>query len=331
VKRVAILIGLFASALVVIVLALRIAPVRRVLTDAPGIGPVFEWLADFIHGSTAREPIAVAYGFDHPPGDLADARDRLARVTGLPTAIRGNTLVVTAGADDDAMRAFVVPRRDPIRMFFVVYQSEALDRIGRTLRGDDQAKRLGLTVELDHIGYHLHAPDDILWVNPDWAAAHHCSGDRIEGTGVACFLSPRVRLDAYVHGDPGLFIDPHPDALAVPTGFDFYVEDDGDAYELETVPIIVGPQRLEGIAVAGDEIDLALGADAATTLAGRAKATDVEVVAELAPGRLLPVTLAGPGHIAITVGADAQRAADELALAALGLHQLRDHSTGTQP
>jgi hypothetical protein len=55
------------------------------------------------------------------------------------------------------------------------------------------------------------------------------------------------------------------------------------------------------------------------------------VVAELAPGRLLPVTLAGPGHIAITVGADAQRTADELALAALGLHQLRDHSTGTQP
>jgi hypothetical protein len=325
VKRVAIIVGLVASALVVIVLALRIPAAQRALTDAPVVGPFFEWLADLVHAPAPREPVDIVYAFDRrlAPNELASARDRLARLTGFPAAIRGDNVVVTAGPDDDVLRAIVTPRRDPIRVFVVVYQSDELDRIRKALRADDQAKHLGITVELDHVGYHLHAPSEIMYVNPDWADAHHCTGHRIEGTGIGCLLTGRDRLAAYVRGDAGLFTDPHPDALAAPTGRSFYVEDDGDAYELESVPITIAPPHLAGIAVADDAIDLALGPDAAGALAARATTPDVELVAELAPGTLLPVEPAGSGHIAITIGADAQRAADELALAALGLHQLR--------
>jgi hypothetical protein len=324
VKRLAILVGLVASALVMIVLALRIPLAHRALTDAPVIGPFFDWLADLAHIHTPREPVDIVYTFDRPPSParLTSARDRLGRLTGLRTVVRGTKLVVTAGPDDDPLRAIITPRREPIRVFLVVYQSAELDRLRTALRTDDQAKRLGITVELDRIGYHLHAPSEIMYVNPDWADAHHCTGHRIEGTGVGCLLTGRDRIAAYVRGDAGLFTDAHPDALAAPTGFSFYVEDDGDAYELESVPITIAPSQVTNIQVAGDAIDLALGPDAAAALSARATASDVEMVAELAPGHLLPVELAGSGHIAITTGSDAQRAADELALAALGLHQV---------
>jgi hypothetical protein len=325
VKRIAIIVGLVASALVVIVLALRIPVAHRALTRAPGIGPFFEWLADLTHIHTERESIDVVYAFEHPPSsdEIRAGRDSLRRLTGLPTSIRGNTIVVTARPDDDALRAIVTPRRDPTRIFVVVYQSDELDRIRKALRTDDQATRLGITVELDHVGYHLHAPSEITYVNPDWADAHHCTGHRIEGTGVGCLLTGRDRLAAYVRGDAGLFTDPHPDALAAPSGRSFYVEDDGDAYELESVPVAVAPSQITDVQAAGDAIDLALAPDAAAALAARATTPDAELVAELAPGALLPVTLGAPGHVEITVGADAQRAADELALAALGLHQVR--------
>lgn len=321
-KRVAIVVGLVASALVVLVLALRIPAAQHSLTEAPVVGPFFEWLADLTH--VPREPVEAVYTSDRQltARELASAREPLHRLTSLPVTIRDHQLVVTAGPDDDPLRAFITPRREPIRIFLVTYQSPELEQLRRTLRTDDQAKHLGISVELDRVGYHLHAPSEIMYVNPDWADAHHCTGHRIEGTGVGCLLTGRDRLTAYVRGDAGLFTDPHPDLLQTPTGFSFYVEDSGDAYELESVPIIVGAPRLEGIAVAGDALDLALGPDAATTIAGRAKVTDLDLVAELAPGRLLPVTLGAPGHIEIAVGPDAQRAADELTLASLGLHQV---------
>jgi hypothetical protein len=324
VKRVAIIVGLVASALVVIVVALRIPVARRALTNAPVVGPFFEWLADLVHAPTSREPVEVVYSCDRPlsPRELTAARDRLRRLTGLPTRFRGQHLIVTAGPDDDVLRAIVTPSRDPLRVFVVVYQSAELEHIRKALRTDDQAKHLGITVELDHVGYHLHAPSEIMYVNPDWADAHHCTGHRIEGTGIGCLLTGRDRLAAYVRGDAGLFTDPHPDALATPSGRSFYVEDDGDAYELESVPIAIAPSQLTDVHAADDAIDLALAPDVAAAVAARATSPDVELVAELAPGHLLPVELAASGHIAITVGADAQRAADELALAALGLHQV---------
>jgi hypothetical protein len=323
-KRIAIIVGLVASALVVIVLALRIPVAQRALTNAPVVGPFFEWLADLVHAPAPREPVDIVYAFDRrlAANELASARDRLARLTGFPAAIRGDNVVVTAGPDDDVLRAIVTPHRDPIRVFVVVYQSDELDRIRKALRADDQAKHLGITVELDHAGYHLHAPSEIMYVNPAWADAHHCTGHRIEGTGVGCLLTGRDRLAAYVRGDAGLFTDPHPDALDAPTGRSFYVENDGDAYELESVPIAIAPSQLTDVQATGDAIALALAATAAAAVAARATTPDVELVAEVAPGTLLPVELTAPGHLAITVGADAQRAADELALAALGLHQV---------
>ena len=322
-KRIAIIAGLFASLLVVLALALRNPATNRFLTGAPVIGPVFEWMFELVH-PPGRHPVHTLYAFHHhlPPDELARARDRVARITGLPVTIQVTRLVVTAGPDDDPLRAIVTPRREPLRVFVVVYQSDELDHIRKALRTDDQAKHLGITVELDHVGYHLHAPSEIMYVNPAWADAHHCTGHRIEGTGVGCLLTGRDRLAAYVRGDADLFTDPHPDALAAPSGRSFYVEDDGDAYELESVPIAITPSQITDVQVAGDAIDLALAPDAAAALAARATSPDIELVAELAPGTLLPVTLGAPGHVEIAVGADAQRAADELALAALGLHQV---------
>jgi hypothetical protein len=205
----------------------------------------------------------------------------------------------------------------------VVYQSDELERIRKAIRTDDQAKHLGLTLELDHVGYHLHARDEFMYVNQAWADAHHCTGQRIEGTGVGCLVTGHERLAAYVRGDAGLFTDPHPDALAAPTGRSFYIEDDGDAYELESTATTIAPSQLTDVQVAGDALDLALSPDVTSAIAARATAPDVELVAELEPGALLPVTLASAGHIAITVGANAQREADLLALASLGLHPVR--------
>jgi hypothetical protein len=325
VKRVAIITGLCASALVALVLALRIPAARGFLIDLPGVGPLFDWVSELVHGPPPRRAATVAYALapNASDADLATARDRLDRLTNLPTAVRGKRLVVIPGPDDDPLAAIISVRRDPIRVFVVVYQSEELDRIKKALRSDEQAKHLGLTVELDHVGYHLHAPPDMLYVNPDWAAAHHCTGHRIEGTGIACTVTARERIDAYTHGDAGLFIDPHPDALATPPGRAFYVDDDGNAYELESTPIEIAPQQITSVQVTGDAIELAFAPAADAAIAARTTAPDVELVAELPPGALLPVTRTAPGHIAFAVGADAQRVADELALAALGLHQVR--------
>jgi hypothetical protein len=325
VKRVAIIVGLVASALVMLLLALRMPAARGYLIDLPGVGPVFEWVSELVHGPSQRHPINVLYALDHhlSPSELATARDRLARLTMLPTRVQGYRLVVHAGPDDDQLRALVSVRRDPIRVFVVVYQSEELDRVRKALRTDEQAKRLGLTVELDRVGYHVHAPDELMYVNPDWADAHHCTGHRIEGTGIACPLSPKQRLDAYVRGDAGLFTDPHRDLLAAPPGRGFYIEDDGDAYELEATPVTIAPMQLAGIDASGDDIELTLAPDAAAAIAARATTSDVQLVAELAPGALHAVTLAGPGKLALAVGPGAQRIADELALAGLGLHEVQ--------
>jgi hypothetical protein len=324
VKRAAIIAGLVASLLVLLVLGLRMPGTRGVLIDLPGVGPVLEWVSDLVRGPTPRHPIEVAYrlGRTVSPDELARARDRLDRLAMLPVSIRGDRLVVTADPTDDPLRATFIPRRDPIRVFVVVYQSPELDRIRKALGSDEQAKHLGLSVDLDYVGYHVHAPADMMYVNPAWADAHHCTGHRIEGTGIACPLTPRERLDAYVRGDAGLFTDPHPDALATPPGRSFYIEDDGDAYELEATPIEIAPSQIADVQVAGDVVQLMLAPSAAAAIAARATSPDIELVAEIAPGQLQPVTLSGPAVIAFAVRTDPQRVADELALAALGLHPI---------
>lgn len=323
-KRAAIIAGLVASLLVLLVLALRMPGPRAVLIDLPGVGPAFEWISDLVHGAERRAPIEAAYRASRPlsAGELARARVQLHRLTTLPVTVRGDRLVVTASDGDALNRAMLSTRHDPIRVFVVVYQSPELDRIRKALGADEQARHLGLSVELDSVGYHLHAPGDMMYVNPAWAEAHHCTGHRIEGTGIACPLTPRERVDAYIRGDAGLFTDPHPDALATPAGRSFYVEDDGNAYELEATPVTIAPSQIADVQVAGDVVQLMLAPDIAAAIAARATSPEIELVAEIVPGQLLPLTLSGP-VIAFAVSPDARRVGDELALAAVGLQPIR--------
>jgi hypothetical protein len=202
-----------------------------------------------------------------------------------------------------------------------VYQSDELDRIQKALRKDEQAQKLALSVELDTVGYHLHAPNGMMMVNPAWAAHHHCEGHHYEGTGTSCEVTARDRIDAYVHGDPDLFVDPHPDALALPAGRAFYITGAGDGYELEAQPVEIAAAQITAVAAADSTLELTLPPAVAAALTARANAPTVELVAEIEPGQLHTMTVASNG-LAVTIDR-AGAFADALAIAGAGLHELR--------
>ena len=92
----------------------------------------------------------------------------------LPARTRKSAkLVVTVTDIGEAMHASSAienaARLRKVQLFIVVFQSDELDRISKALRKDEQAKALQLSVELDTVGYHLHAPDGMKMVNPAWA------------------------------------------------------------------------------------------------------------------------------------------------------------------
>lgn len=322
--RLAIVVAAVAALLIGLVVALRVPAVEAWLEDLPVAGGVFEWLADAMH-SREHRPIEVVYELDHPPtpAELARARRLLApQVRPLSIQTRGDRLVVEAHTFGEAQHALIDVSRDPIRLYIVVYQSEELDRIAAALRKDEQAKKLGLTVALDTIGYHLEAPSGSMYVNPTWATTHQCAGYHIEGTGTSCPVSASERIAAYVRGDPALFVDAHKDLLATPAGRGFYAANDGNAYELESLPIVVQRRDLVTVQPAGDAVDLTLEPAQADALAARMTGADTEVVAEVWPGTLSPVTVTTKGRLSIAVP-DPTQLAGELVLGGLGLHAIR--------
>lgn len=322
--RLAIVVAIVAALLIGLVVALRVPAAEAWLEDLPGAGGVFEWLAETMHTRENR-PIEVAYAFDHPltSAELARARRLLAQnVRPLSIETRGDQLIVKAHTLAEADRAFIEISREPIRIYVVLYQSPELDRIGAALRKDEQAKKLGLTVALDTIGYHLEAPSGSMYVNPTWAATHQCAGYHIEGTGTSCPVGARDRISAYVRGDPALFVDAHNDLLTLPTGRSFYSEDNGNLYELESVPVIVQRRDLVQVHPSGASLDLTLAPAQADALAARITAPDTELAAEVWPGTLTPVTVTDKGRVSIDVP-DASQLASELVLGGLGLHVVR--------
>ena len=287
---------------------------------------MFEWLGDRIH-SRISPSVEVVYVADQAmtPPELARARRLLAQqVRPLAVTIRGDQLVVEAPTPDEAAHAFVEFSREPIRLYVVVYQSPELDRIKSVLRRDDQAKKLGLTIALDPIGYHLEAPSDLMYVNPAWAANHHCTGHHIEGTGTGCLVTARERIDAYVRGDPDLFVDEHHDLLTAPPGRAFYGQDDGRFYELESLPIVVERREVVAVHASDESLVLRLPPARADALAARLTSPDTELVAELAPGTLSAATVSGKTKLSIAMPpARASQLAGELILGGLGLHAIR--------
>lgn len=280
---------------VVLVLALlvaaRIPKTAAYMEDVPVLGYLVEWIGH-------RGPTEVEITFDHTPTqpELTRARDLLtAYLAPMPIAVRGDKLVVTT---NDPFRVYSLHVQHlPLRVFTVVYESPELEDLLRKMARDDQAKRLGLAVKLDRIGYHVEAPSESLYVNPAWAEKHHCEGHHIEGTGTACYLSAKQRFDAYVRGDADLFIDAHP--LALPPGRDFYATGDGPIYELESHPLEVPLSRIE---VSKDAVLIPLGA---------VPAASVEHLVEVEPGKLIAGELVGD-RLAIPND-------PELQLASLGL------------
>lgn len=274
-----------------VVVAARIPKTAAYMEDVPLLGTVVEWIGH-------RGPSEVEISFDHEPtpAELTRAHDLLtAYLAPMPITVRGDRFVVTTS---DAFRVYYLHlQHAPLRVFTVVYESPELEDLLRAMRRDEQAKKLGLSVELDRIGYHVQAPSDSLYVNPAWAEKHHCEGHHIEGTGTACYLSAKQRFDAYVHGDADLFVDAHP--LALPPGRDFYATDDGPIYELESHPLEVPVSRLE---VSKDALLIPLGA---------VPAASVEHLVEIEPGKLIAGELVGD-RLAIPND-------PELQLASLGL------------
>jgi hypothetical protein len=323
VTRLAIIIAVIAALLIAIVIALRIPGSEAWLEDLPGIGVGFEALADVIgtHDEPATE---LEYRFEHAPSPDALAAVRRS-ISPATAAVRGDRLVITAATFEQVVSATSTldraARRTKLRVFVVVYQSDELDRIKQTLRKDDQANKLALSVELDPLGYHLHAPNGMMMVNPAWAERHHCEGSHYEGTGTSCEVTARDRMDAYVHGDPDLFVDAHPDAFAVPPGRAFYITDAGDGYELEATPIEIAVAQITAVAAAGSTLELTVAPEVAVALMARANAPTVELVAEIEPGVLHTITVARNG-LALTI-ANAAAFAGDLAIAGIGLHQLR--------
>lgn len=256
---------------VVLVLALlvaaRIPKTAAYMQDVPLLADVVEWIGD-------RGPTDVELEFDHAPSqtELTLARDLVAlNVAPQKVAIRGDKLVVTGNDPFEVMQLKL--HRPPLRVFKVVYESPEIEALRRSLLRDDQANHLGLSVKLDHVGYYVTSPDDVLDVNETYATKHHCTGHHIEGTGTACYLTTKERFDAYVRGDPDLFVDAHP--LALPAGRDFYATDKGPIYELESAPLQVPPSRME------------FRHDAALIPLPEQPAADIELVVETQPGTLV--------------------------------------------
>jgi hypothetical protein len=308
------------AVLIALFVAIRIPASARVLEDVPGL----DYLVELV-GYHDDSPIEVEFRFDHPVSTDAEghARDLLAwRVAPLNVEMRGDRLVVVAPTFEDAMRVTDVHiRRAPLRVFVVVYQSPELDALRNQLRRDPQAEKLGLSVELDHVGYHVHAKSESMYVNSEWAKAHDCNGFYIEGTGTSCTVTPKQRLEAYVRGDPTLFTDPHP--FVLPPGRDLYLVETGDYYELETAAIEIAPRQIIDAKFFDGGLRLTLTPDASAAISARATKPDVELVVETRPGRLYPadVTL---GQLAIPMDpGTANELALDVQLAATGLVPVR--------
>ena len=288
------------------VVALRSPGTELWLEDLPVIGSVFGWLGELI-GSPRDESVELRYRADHP--------EQLAHVQ-LPDAeVRGDTLVVTArdGRYAYELRDRLARRPAPMPAYIVVYQSDELTALQRALRRDDQAKKLGIAVELDHVGYHLQVATDGLYVNPDWAEQHHCdTGDRIVGTGVYCLPTGAERLTAYVKGDPGLFTDPHP--IELPPQRTFLPDDDVRNERFYEVVLPAISLEVTAALPRGDSLEV--------TARLPALAPDVELAVQI--GGKLYVATPRPGGLAIaTGGVLADDLATSYALAAAGLHELR--------
>jgi hypothetical protein len=308
------------AVVIALFVAMRIPASARVLEDVPGL----DLLVDLV-GYHDDRPIEYVFGFEHPVSTDVEGRvrDVLARrLAPMAVEMRGDQLVVAAPGLDDAMRVqSIETRHAPLRVLVVIYQSPELDALRAQLRKDDQAQKLGLSIELDHVGFHVHAQSTTMYVNSDWAKAHDCTGYYIEGTGTSCAVSPKQRVEAYVRGDPGLFTDPHP--LAFPPGRDLYLVNTGDYYEMETAAIAIAPSQVTAATVDNDALVLAVAPDVVAAIAARVPTPDVELVVETRPGQLYPAQLLN-GRLSVATGpADARDLAGDLQLASAGLVLVR--------
>jgi hypothetical protein len=288
-----------------LVVAARIPKSEQVLEDLPAIG----WVVDLIGVShdDLETPEELHYRADHP--------DALANLRLPHTEVRGDTLVVFAhdAFDAEQWRDRLAVHPAPLSAYSVVYVSDELTALRRSLGSDEQAKKLGIAVEYDSVGYHLQIAHGGMYVNADWAEAHHCdTRDRIVGTGVYCTVSPADRLAAYIKGDPGLFIDAHP--LDIPKCRTFVPDNTATNerfYEVALPALTLVPTHV----VAGAEaLDL--------TVDLPAFPSDAELVVQLA-GQLYPATLR-PGGLSVACrGSMAFDFETAYALAAAGLHEIK--------
>jgi hypothetical protein len=285
--------AIFGALALAILIAVRIPRSADYLEDLPGIG----WVVELIGANHEQSaPAEFRYRVDHP--------EQLAQLHLPDTVLHGNTLIVSGWP--------LTIDRPHLFAYKVVYQSDELTALSRALRKDDQAKKLGISIELDRVGYHLQIPSDGMYVNPDWAEAHHCDArDRLVGTGVFCIVTAAERLKAYVKGDPGLFTDPHP--LDLPPGRTFLPDDDTKNERFYEVELPAMPLDVTTAAARGDTLDV--------TAQLAAFAPDVELVVLIA-GKLY-VAEPHAGGLEIPTGADlARELSTSYALAAAGIHAL---------
>lgn len=219
----------------------------------------------------------------------------------------------------------VVPRLD---LRILDFDPEYLKDVKARLRGNKRAKELGVEVKLDHFGYYLEARSGGEYVNTAWAEKHGCSTrDRLAGTGVYCTVSGIARLQAFLTGDPELFVEPLPE-LRLPADRELAVHDDrkvARAYVVERAPIAIEPLMIASAEAQGDRLILTLTRAGVDTLAARAGAPTVELV-QLVDGAPRAVEKLPGDRLSIAApSADARRFVNAHGFASLPpLHELPD-------
>jgi hypothetical protein len=270
----------------------------------------------------------VIYAFNGPvsPEVLAQAKRLVEqRLDGIPAKVTAEDghLVIELEKRSDVLdvhgrldRLFTVPE---LELRIVDYVPDYFAELGRRLARNTRAKELGVEVKHDRIGQHIEATTGGIYVNTVWAEQHDCSTkNRLTGTGVYCTVTGTQRIQAFILGDPGLFVEPIVTDLPFPEDRELIVGDSHGTtrgYLLERAPIMIGPAMIANARAEGDRLIITLTPAGIEALSPRASAPTVELV-RIANGVPYDVKLEADGTLSLAF-VDARGFVNDLGFASL--------------
>jgi hypothetical protein len=104
--------------------------------------------------------------------------------------------------------------------------SEYMRALARHVKGDAQLAKLDVGAITDVTDHYLMAMDGVEYVNEKFANRVRCEKkNRIVGTGFPCWVTGKLKLEAALHGDEDLFVEPLDASLAVPADREILLEE----------------------------------------------------------------------------------------------------------